>query len=723
MRGLGRRLAVWLLFFATALIMFAWMFPFISPQSIGNDYLIFSPGAEVDMMWSVWKGTFPLYMPGYASGHSTASMTMGQLYHPIPWISSLVPGYWGGHALQLNSLFRLLSLGGAHLALFKLCRRLLVNPLPAFLLTFPVVYNLRMLDSFRYGASIDSYIGMLYVAAAGGFVYLDYHKKLPVALLGFATYLTAVSGHPQWAFLGLLISGVFTLLFPWTARAINPDLPRTEWRWFWQFVKRITVGFGTGVLLGSPYLLTFYFEYFKNNHSRAENDYTWTLGWGDSFRGEIANFMYPLHADVHGAFAGSAFFLVAAMFPLAAIVRRPPRILWAFYGIAVITLLYALGKETWVHHAMVTHLPLFGAFRVPGRIVIWIPLTILPLFAWMLRRENRPALFAAAAGASVLLAMNWLWTTNTLPDVEYFTPHKILTKNIPRFMDSLLVTLFLATTLLLACAARFKRAFRPLLVLSGLLMMLTSWLCIFDGTWRQKAPAMLTFEQVADSRKASVLARSDPGYGMEMRTVTEYKSHKLKPERQLGTIAHQVEQAPSEAEILKRLVEKGAKSPLPLYIDRPVTSMSPEIKGDHDEVKLTYNTSNRFVFNVVAAKDGYFVLGLPHLPGFRATVDGAPAQVAKANALFSAIFVPRGAHRVDFRFISWPFMIGVSLCFLTVWAWIFVAVRRRRWLVPVFAVVSAAALGGVLYASLYHGPSFETKYQWQAPVDAKTSSL
>jgi hypothetical protein len=719
MRGLGRRLAVWLLFLATSLIMFAWMMPFISPLTIGNDYLIFTPGAQIDLMWSVWKGTFPLYMPGFAAGHSTASMTLGQLYHPIPWISSLMPGYWGGHALEWNSLFRVLALGVAHLGLFRLCRRLRVAPLAAYLLTFPVVYNQRMLDSFRYGASIDGYSGMLFVAIAGGFVYLDHRKKLPMAALGFSTYLVSVSGHPQWAFLGLLIAGIFTLLFPWIARAIDPLRPRMEWSWFGRFIARISLGFGTGLLLASPYLLTFYFEYFKTNHSRAENDYTWTLGWGDSFRGQISNFMYPLHADVHGAFAGSAFFLVAALFPLAALVKRPPKILWVVYSIALVAFLFALGKETWVHPFMVKHLPLFGAFRVPGRIVIWIPLMVLPLFAWMMRPDNRRALFAASAGALVLFAMNWLWTTNTLPAVEYFTPHKILGRNIPGFMDSLILTLSAATALFLAASARARKAARPLLVLSGALMMLTTWFCIFDGTWRQKMVAMQTFEQLAGSRKASVASHADPGYGMEMRSVTEYRALKLKPERGLGTIAHRVERLDSDTEVMKRLQEKGGR--IPLFLDHAVAPLSPDATGDHDDVKLTYNTSNRFLFDVVAAKDGYFVLGVPALPGFRSKLDGVPTEVARANAMYPAIFVPRGAHKVEFRFISWPFFVGVSLCFVTVWTWIFFSVRRRRWLVAVGALVSAAAFGGLLYLSLFHGPSFETKYQWQGQLDGKTA--
>ena len=722
MRQLGRRLAVCLFFLATSLVMFAWMVPFISPWTIGNDYLVFCPGAQLDLMWSVWKGTFPLYMPGFAGGHSTAAMTLGQLYHPIPWISSLMPGFWRGHALDWNSLYRVLSLGVAHLGLFKLCRRLRVNPLPAFLLTFPVVYNQRMLDSFRYGASLDGYSAMLFVATAGGFVYLEHRAKRAVFLLGFSTYLIAVSGHPQWAFLGLLIAGVFTLLFPWIARAIDPSRPRPTVRWLGRLVGRLSLGYGTGLLLASPYLLTFYFEYFKTNHSRAENDYAWTLGWGDSFRGHLENFMFPLHSDVHGAFAGSAFFLVAAMFPLAGLVKKPPKILWLVYTIGLVAFLFALGKESWVHPFMVTRLPLFGAFRVPGRIMIWIPLMILPLFAWMLRPDNRRALFAAAAGALVLLAMNWLWTTTTLPATESFSPHKILGSTIPPYMDSLILTLSAATAIFLTCSARYRRLARPLLVISGLLMMLTTWLCIYEGTWRQKTITTQTFDQIAASRKASIASHADPGYGMEMRTVTEYRTLKLKPERQLGTIAHEVERLDAEATVLERLQEKAPKTPLPLFIDRPVAAFSPGTSGTGDKVKLIYNTSNRFIFDVVAAKDGYFVLGLPALSGFRSKVDGVPTEIAKANALFPATFLPRGSHRVEFRFISWSFFIGVSLCFLTLWGWIFFSVRRRRWLVAIGALVSAAALGGLLYLSLFQGPSFETRYQWQAQLGARTSA-
>lgn len=252
-------------------------------------------------------------------------------------------------------------------------------------------------------------------------------------------------------------------------------------------------------------------------------------------------------------------------------------------------------------------------------------------------------------------------------------------------------------------------------------MISTTWLCILQGTWRQRAARTQTFSEVANDRKVSVAAHANPGYGMELRSVTEYRSHDLDPARSLGTIAHRAARLDPESEILDLLQKRGARAPLPLLINRPVAELSPLTSGDHDDVTLVYNTSNRLVFDVVAARDGYFVLGLPALPGFRSTVDGASTEVVTANALYPATFISRGAHRVELRFVSWPFVTGVILGFLAVWSWIFFSVRRRRGLVVLAALVSAAALGGLLDVWLFHGASFETAYRWQGQVETAPS--
>ena len=723
MRGIGRRLAVWLLFVLTPFIMLSWLWPFVMPLTLGNDYGIFSPGDELEMMWAVWKGTFPIFMPGFAGGHSTAAMTLGQLYHPIPWISSIMPGFWHGLALEWNTFFRLISLGVAHLSLFKLCRRLHVNPLPAFVATFPVVYNLRMLDSFRYGASLDSYVAMLLIAAAAGFVFLEQESKRPVAFLGLGAYLIVVSGHPQWAFLGMMSAGLFAVLFPWAASAMDPALPRPEWRQIRRFLARLTAGFGSGLLLASPYILPFYFEFFKTNQSRTNGDYSWSLGYADSTSGELANFLFPLHADVHGAFGGSALFLLAALFPLAALVKKPPRVLWVLYAIGAIAYCFALGKETWVHEAMVKHLPLFGSFRVPGRIVLWIPLTTLPVLVWMFRVENRAALIAAGTSALVLFASTWLWTSKGLPVSEAVSPHKI-SKSIPAYVDTLILCVTGATLLFLTASAKYRRFSRSLLVLSAAGMILTSWICLLEGTWKQKKPTMASYQQLTDSHKTSVVSsHADAGSGMEMRSVSDYQASKLSLRRELGTIAHKVVQLGPDSEVIRRLKEKQPAGATPtLFLDRPVAPLAEDTVSNDDVVTLVANTSNRFVFDVKAGKDGYFVFGQPMLKGFECKLDGAAVEIATANALFPAVFLPRGKHRVELRFVSRPFFAGVAIWFVTLWTWILVSVRRRRWLLPIGMVLSLAALATVLYFSVFRGPSFGTSFRWQAKLDPPKSA-
>ena len=692
--------------------MFGWAMPFIpGALTVGNDYPVYTPQAQTDLMWSAWSGTFPLYMPGFAGGHSTASMTMGQLFHPISWISSIMPGYWRGLALEWGTLFRLLSLGFAQLVLFRLLRRLQLPPLAAFIATFPVVYNLRMLDSFRYGASLESYVGMLLTCGAAAFVFLNPGRKRNVALLGVATYLLAVSGHPQWAFLGALISGLFALLFPWTAAAIDPGRPALSWQQLAGYYKRLIVGFGSGALLAAPYALPFYFEFLRTNERRADQPYSWTLLFADSLRGAVDNLLYPMHSDVHGAFGGSALFLIAALFPLCALVKRPPPILWVVYGIGAIAFLYSLGALTPVHAFMVNHLPLFRAFRVPGRIMLWMPVVFFPLLAWMLRASSRRALLIGALGALGAVTAAAARRADLMPVKEEASPTHMF--HYPESLDWIILSLVAATVVVSVLWAVSGRFHRRLGVLCAACMIASTWVCLFEGTWKLSKRSTPTFVGVATARRASVDSHASPGYGMEMRAVSERRAMGLAHSRDLGTLAHDVRQSTSDEEMLRSL--KSKPNP-PLFIDRPVVAMSPAASASADTVDLVYNTSNRFVFSVDAARDGYFVLGLPWLPGFACELDGAAVPVAKANALFPTVFVPLGPHRVDFRFASRPFLLGVSAAFMTVAAWVVLLARRRRELVALGTAISGAVLVGLLTLWLFHGPSFGTNYHWKAPV-------
>lgn len=88
---------------------------------------------------------------------------------------------------------------------------------------------------------------------------------------------------------------------------------------------------------------------------------------------------------------------------------------------------------------------------------------------------------------------------------------------------------------------------------------------------------------------------------------------------------------------------------------------------------LSY-TPQRVEIDVQATDSGLLVLGDVNYPGWRATVDGTPAEVVTANVVWRGVVVPAGNHRVVFTFepspLRWGFtlaaMAGVSMILLMI---------------------------------------------------------
>jgi hypothetical protein len=432
----------------------------------------------------------------------------------------------------------------------------------------------------------------------------------------------------------------------------------------------------------------------------------------------LCNFLFPLHADVHAAFAGSALFLLAALFPLAALIRRgTPLVLWVFYASGVLAFLFALGNETPVHRLLVEALPPLSAFRAPGRLTLLIPLACFPLWAWMSSAANRTALAAATVPALLLYGWSWWNGVPGLPSGRA-SAVDILGPQMPPHIEALVLHLSGATLLCLLAAALVRRGQRMAFACAVLCVLGTTWLCLQHGTWQTDRRPTRTIEEIT-AQRASLRTPVDAGIGMEVRALTAYSRLGLVARRPFATIAHAARQVASEAEALQSLAG-DARSPL--LVEAPVAALSPETVAPSDEIRLTDNTYNRNVFDVTAARDGYVVLGLPWLPGFEGRVDGAPAKVVKANALYPAVFVPRGRHVVEFRFVSRPFLAGLAAAMLGIALWVF-------WLTPsrvvaalaTIALVAALAVG--MRAALFDGPSLGNEYHWslETPAPSRTT--
>lgn len=73
-------------------------------------------------------------------------------------------------------------------------------------------------------------------------------------------------------------------------------------------------------------------------------------------------------------------------------------------------------------------------------------------------------------------------------------------------------------------------------------------------------------------------------------------------------------------------------------------------KDSLSTVRLTTYEPNRLVYETHSAKDGIVVFSEIYYPGWKATIDGQPAKLARANYILRAMTVPAGQHTIEMRF-------------------------------------------------------------------------
>jgi hypothetical protein len=79
-----------------------------------------------------------------------------------------------------------------------------------------------------------------------------------------------------------------------------------------------------------------------------------------------------------------------------------------------------------------------------------------------------------------------------------------------------------------------------------------------------------------------------------------------------------------------------------------------------------------------ACDESYLVLSDTHYPGWRATLDGAPAPIHRANYALRAVRIPAGVHRIRFEYHPLSFRVGLALSLLTCAGLAALVLLRRR---------------------------------------------
>lgn len=706
-------MGTWLLFLLLPFLVL-WKFePIVSGTTIGNDYVIYPIDAQLEFIWSWGKGMVPLFVPGFDGGNTAAAMTLGQGWHPITWICGILPWYRNGSAEVVVTFLRLLELGFTHAILYRATRQSGLGRASSFLLTFAVVFNGRMLDSFRYGSSLEGYCGMLLACAAFASAHRHGWSVKRGTLAAFAIYLTLVSGHPQWALFATTGAGLFAVCLPLVGSQLA-DVPSKRDAW-WKYLAGLGAFCLLGVALAAGYLLPFLLEFMPQNGDRVNQAYSFTVGYGDTVRGTLSNFFKPLEADVHGSFGGGTLFVALVLaVPVLLVTRKrfalgvlAPSLLFA------VALFFAMGKATPIHRFMVEHLPLFSSFRTPGRATLWIPPMML-LIGWVVfadlerpevaRRWMKVPAIAIGGGLAVvaLLVFHFLAYGQRIGDN---TPAAIV--KVPRVAAPLLLGLGAVGASMLAMLAIRSRITRAVTwtILIGSAIGFAA-IALPYGTWQADRKPTRTIAQIEAHHRASRTFWGDAGYGMGTRLVSKARTAGIPAKREAGSVFEHVSFASSNEEATA-LVKAGLPRNTVVLTSQEVPIPSAEGPGNPRSDALWVNW-NRWEFLVKAPHGGVFVFGQPAMKEWRALVDGNPAQILTANAIFAAVVIEPGEHHVEFRYESKATLLGGLIFFCSV-ALIIAAngfLRGRRaktkrarlaWWVATGVAIAFVAVGGAFW--------------------------
>jgi hypothetical protein len=81
----------------------------------------------------------------------------------------------------------------------------------------------------------------------------------------------------------------------------------------------------------------------------------------------------------------------------------------------------------------------------------------------------------------------------------------------------------------------------------------------------------------------------------------------------------------------------------------------------------------RLEYKVDLSRDLWMYRAQSWDPWWRATVDGRPTPIVRANGVFSAVVVPKGEHRVVWEYRPWPFYAGAAISAIAVLALAYLA--------------------------------------------------
>jgi len=97
------------------------------------------------------------------------------------------------------------------------------------------------------------------------------------------------------------------------------------------------------------------------------------------------------------------------------------------------------------------------------------------------------------------------------------------------------------------------------------------------------------------------------------------------------------------------------------------------------EMQFLEDSPNRVSISVSSSSRGWILLKDLYWPGWKATMDGKPVKIYRADGIFRAVPVDPGRHTVKFSYLPISFISGLMMTLLTLTAILIVSAFRFRW--------------------------------------------
>ena len=239
------------------------------------------------------------------------------------------------------------------------------------------------------------------------------------------------------------------------------------------------------------------------------------------------------------------------------------------------------------------------------------------------------------------------------------------------------------------------------------------------GTWISPAPdKSLTFEQYLKAQQRNFGFLYPSGDVGAKSTIEHLRQLDQNPF--LARISYEYDIVNSRQQAYDCLRKNPSSDHLCVENFEPDSLHTHRVTTDKlSHIALKYNSFNNLRFDANLENQGFFVLSFPYNSRWQAFIDNQIVPVYRCNGNENAIFVQPGKHEVEFRYWSWPALLGFMVSLLALFGTVlyesFAVVNPRiRWIVIISAALISLAIFGSWYHSLYSGNNIQTHYTWNA---------